>query len=235
MTEPLDQFTKEQLKAALLFKSNECEQLKLQVVELQSQVSTLSAPKPPPAAAVAASAVAATNKNASDLINQASNNLVAGGSVKAEDPINIRNLEERWKARFQQLVRYKLRHGHCNVTKKQDAQLHAWIRKQRVNKQQYDQTGKGMKLAHVQALDELQFDWHVGHQSRDDLWETNYKALLKSAQEIGTVERSADKKLNKWIENQRSRRKLLEQKGPGKAKGMTWERVQKLDAIGFRW
>lgn len=153
------------------------------------------------------------------------------------DPNKISNLQQRWKARFQQLVCFKLKHGHCNVPKSFDASLHAWVRKQRVNKQIRDQTNaaRGLTLHQVASLEALDFDWYVGHKSNDDQWERNYQKVLLLSHEQGHLETTNDKSLNKWMQNQRARRKLLEQKGEGKAKGMTWERVQKLDSIGFRW
>ena len=153
------------------------------------------------------------------------------------DPNNISNLQQRWKARFQQLVCFKLKHGHCNVPKSYDEPLHAWVRKQRVNKQVRDKTGgtRGLTTHQWNSLQALDFDWYVGHLPKEDQWNANYQKLLLLSHEQGHLETTLDKNLNKWMQNQRARRKLLEHKGMGKAKGMTWERVQKLDAIGFRW
>ncbi|GKY95973.1 hypothetical protein MPSEU_000557800 [Mayamaea pseudoterrestris] len=157
--------------------------------------------------------------------------------ISAIDPNKISNLEQRWKARFQQLVCFKLKHGHSNVPKSFDASLHAWVRKQRVNKQLRDKTqgDRGLSVHQVEALDALDFDWYVGYRSLDDQWDLNYQKVLMLSHAQGHLETTSDKSLNKWMQNQRARRKLLEQKGAGKAKGMTWERVHKLDAINFRW
>jgi hypothetical protein len=42
-------------------------------------------------------------------------------------------------------------------------------------------------------------------------------------------------KLRKWVLNQCARLCLLAKLREGKAKGMTWARVEKLDAIDFVW
>jgi hypothetical protein len=144
-------------------------------------------------------------------------------------------------------VRFKLKYGHCNVPKSADESLHAWVRKQRVNKQLRDRSNgaRGLTQAQVEALECLNFDWVVGHASNDAQWNENYQLLLfaASSSSLGHLDSLStnnaninnNKQLNKWMQNQRARRKLLETKGLGKAKGMTWERVHKLDAIGFRW
>jgi hypothetical protein len=171
--------------------------------------------------------------------NSINSNLQSLSTITADivDPNKITNLEDRWKARFQQLVSFKLKYGHCNVPKSFDDSLHAWVRKQRVNKQVHDQTqGKrGLSDTKLHSLQALDFEWIVGHMPKDDQWQQNYQKLVLLNQEQGHLETTLDKGLNKWMQNQRSRRKLLEQQGVGKAKGMTWERVQKLDAVGFKW
>ena len=155
------------------------------------------------------------------------------------DPNQIKNLAERWKARFQQLVRYKLKHGDCNVPKGySDAPLHAWVRKQRINKQIRDKSGgiKGLTKEQVAALDSIGFQWFIGHQCNDVSWQANYERLVQLYAVHGYIPtHCSDKSLTKWMQNQRARRKLLEAHGEGKARGMNWERVQKLDAIGFTW
>jgi len=158
------------------------------------------------------------------------------------DPNKISNLQERWDARFQQLVRFKVKHGHTNVTTKMDGPLHSWVRKQRTNKIKYDTSGgtKGLSDRQVQALNAIDFCWYIGTgranlDHKNDVWNDNYKKLEILSREQGQIETCSDKALRKWIQNQRARRKLLEQKGEGKAKGMTWERVEKLNAINFVW
>jgi hypothetical protein len=64
-----------------------------------------------------------------------------------------------------------------------------------------------------------------------------FQALIEFKQQYGhtQVPTSHPGKLGKWVLNQRARRRLLEKLGEGKAKGMTWARVEKLDAIDFVW
>jgi hypothetical protein len=181
------------------------------------------------------------------------------------------------QARFQQLVRFKLQYGHCNVSKTDDMQLHSWVRKQRTNKQVCDcyvmldwlvgclsfstvisvscrllllstmqvrdrtNGTKGLTREQFESLESIGFQWIVGIGKRpyvkDDQWQSNYEKLMQYRNLHGHVPVSIplDKPLTKWMQNQRSRKKLLQEYGPAKSKGMTWDRVQRLDALGFKW
>ena len=94
-----------------------------------------------------------------------------------------------------------------------------------------------MTQERIEALESIDFQWVVGHQPKDQQWESMFQALLRYKQEKGhlRVAQTDDKQLYKWVLNQRARRRLLELKGPGKAKGMTWARVEKLTAVDFVW
>mmetsp|Transcript_17495 Transcript_17495/g.25873 ORF Transcript_17495/g.25873 Transcript_17495/m.25873 type:complete len:576 (-) Transcript_17495:51-1778(-) len=152
-----------------------------------------------------------------------------------------RSYDQRWKARFQDLVKYKLQHGDCIVPKSfKDKGLHSWVRKQRILKKDFDlglASDESMTQERVNALNSIGFAWVVGHQSNDAQWEQNFQDLVVFKSQFGhtRVPQSYEKSLHKWVLNQRCRRRLLEEKGEGKAKGMTWARVEKLDAIDFSW
>jgi hypothetical protein len=122
----------------------------------------------------------------------------------------------------------------------QDKGLHSWVRKQRILKKDFDlglASDESMTQERVNALNSIGFAWVVGHQSNDTQWESNFQQLVVFKSQFGhtRVPQSYDKTLHKWVLNQRCRRRLLEEKGEGKAKGMTWARVEKLDAIDFAW
>jgi hypothetical protein len=152
-----------------------------------------------------------------------------------------RSYDQRWKARFQDLVKFKLQHGHCVVPKSHtDKALHSWVRKQRILKKDFDlglASDESMTQERVDALNSVGFAWHVGHQSNDSQWDQNFQDLVVFKSQFGhtRVPQSYDKSLHKWVLNQRCRRRLLEDKGEGKAKGMTWQRIEKLDAVDFSW
>jgi hypothetical protein len=163
---------------------------------------------------------------------------IANESIKTVSGTS--KVEARWKNRFQQLVAYKLAHGDCNVSKSyQDKSLHAWVRTQRESKKDFDKKKTGCKMTQerVDALNNIGFQWVVGHQPNDAAWEEMFQTLMQYKQQHGhtRVSSSENKQLYKWVLNQRARRRLLETNGEGKAKGMTWARVEKLNAIDFIW
>ena len=144
----------------------------------------------------------------------------------------------KWEERFQELVQYKLKNGHCNVPKSFAGPLHAWVRKQRVDRKAYNISSGGgdMCQERIDALDSIGFTWVIGsNQPNESKWQESFDCLIQFKLKEGhcSVPKVYAAKLHKWVENQRHRRKLLEHHGPQKAKGMTWERVQKLEAIGF--
>jgi hypothetical protein len=169
---------------------------------------------------------------------------IADESIKNKTPARKTSAADaRWKARFQQVVAYKLQIGDCNVPKSwTDKSLHAWVRNQRDAKKQMEagtrRVGRDtMTPERIDALNSIGFEWVVGHRPNDALWEGMFQALIEFKQQYGhtQVPTSHPGKLGKWVLNQRARRRLLEKVGEGKAKGMTWARVEKLDAIDFVW
>ena len=176
-----------------------------------------------------------------DLITKESIQGIANETIKSSTSASSSSkVEARWKNRFQQLVAYKLAHGDCNVSKSyKDKSLHAWVRTQREGKKDFDKKKPGCRMTQerVDALNSIGFQWVVGHQPNDAAWEEMFQALMQYKQQHGhtRVSASDNKQLYKWVLNQRARRRLLEANGDGKAKGMTWARVEKLSAIDFVW
>jgi len=146
--------------------------------------------------------------------------------------------QQTWEYRFQELQQFKLKTGHCNVTFKDDSSLHHWVRKMRWLKTQMDRgkNSEGLTPVRKELLDSIGFVWFVGHQSKDDLWDANFQKLVdyKAVHGHSNVPSNVPK-LGKWVMNQRARKRMLEKKGEGKCKGLTWARVAKLEAIGFEW
>jgi hypothetical protein len=183
-------------------------------------------------------ATVARNKSAAGSTSQTLSTTAPGGIIVS---VKTPSREEKWKHRFQQLAAFKLAHNHCNVPKSyRDKSLHSWVRKQRVCKRKFDagEPCEGMTQERIDMLNSIGFQWVVGHVSNDMQWEANFNELLEYKQRYGTLNVSStypSKTLKKWVQNQRARKRLLEQEGEGKAKGMTWARKTKLDAIGFVW
>lgn len=219
-------------------KDQEIEDLKKALANQTEQISTLQTKlEKAPKRKRRMSKNKTTHRALKDIADEA----VAGKEAKKRKG---RATDERWKGRFQQLVAYKLEFGDCNVPKsyKKDKSLHAWVRSQRDAKKMLDQDMKRpgrdrMTQERLEALNSIGFQWVVGHQPKDGQWEGMFQQLIEYKQQYGhtQVPTSHPGKLGKWVLNQRSRRRLLEKNGEGKAKGMTWARVEKLDAVDFVW
>jgi len=148
-----------------------------------------------------------------------------------------------WKARYDELVAYKLENGDTNVPTKNykpNPQLAHWVHTQRTRRRAWDagKAGAGdLTQERIDSLDLIGFQWNPGRRVNDDLWEQRFNELCEFKRENGHTnvpeKYAPNKSLGKWVSNQRHRRKLLD--AGKKAKGMTRTRVEKLDAVGFEW
>jgi superfamily II DNA or RNA helicase len=132
--------------------------------------------------------------------------------------------DENWTARYQQLLQFKERHGHCNVPYKwpDNPQLGGWIVRQR----QWKKSGK-LLPDRERRLNEIDFSWQEAE--RGD-WEDRFQELV----EFKAKHRHCDvpvvypenSKLGSFTKNMRATRK----EGT-----LSAEKFAKLDAIGFAW
>ena len=126
-----------------------------------------------------------------------------------------------WERRFQELVEYERKHGHCNVPSRyrKNLKLGNWANNQR---------GRRGELSdeRIQRLDAIGFPWDV----YDALWEQRFEELVEYERKHGhcNVPRNYAKspKLSSWVSNQRSARSRGE---------LSDERIRRLKAIGFVW
>jgi len=136
------------------------------------------------------------------------------------DPIN-----NRWERMFQELLEFKRRHGHVNVSQKSRdyPRLAAWVAKQRFDKKK----NRPILATRAHRLDELGFTWAF---SPPVSWEERFEQLVAYREQHGHCNVPQhwpeNKQLGKWVNTQRTqlkRRKMLA------------ERKHKLDEIGFSW
>jgi hypothetical protein len=131
--------------------------------------------------------------------------------------------EDVWDARFQQLVAFKVAHGHCDVPFKwpDDPPFGHWVSRQRGDKR------KGIiERDRAKRLDEICFNWRLddGQQEWADVYEhlKNFKARFGHCKV--PVNFSDNPSLGVWARNQRHRLKF------GK---LSTEKAQLLVEIGF--
>jgi hypothetical protein len=139
-----------------------------------------------------------------------------------------------WEDRLSELANYRIIQGHCNVPANysDNNKLATWVATQRM---QYRLHREG-KTSHItpfriKELERLGFDWVIC-----DTWDGRLSELSDYRKLHGhcNVPRnySENRKLGKWICNQRSHYGLHVQ---GKKSSMTLSRIQALESLGFEW
>ena len=109
--------------------------------------------------------------------------------------------DDAWETRFSELVRYKGKHGDCNVPRnwRDDKELARWVGTRRQDK-------KNTRIApkREQRLTDLGFDWDV----LESDWHRNFAWLSKFFQQVGNfnvpVKWPPHPNLRGWINTQRS-------------------------------
>jgi len=140
--------------------------------------------------------------------------------------------EERWESMFQELLKYKLKHGHMIITSIEGApksQLVNWVQTQR--KRHYNNK---MSEARATRLESIGFEWHGLNERNikaDEKWEVMFQELLKYKAQHGHTllsyrDRTQHSKLVNWVQTQR---KLYNNKV------LRSIRLVRLESVGFEW
>jgi hypothetical protein len=141
--------------------------------------------------------------------------------------IRTKSNEELWLERYNELIKFKEQHNHCNVPRnyKHNKPLSIWVDSQRRDYRR----GKLLKK-HEDMLNEIGFEWEVKTKSNDELWNVRYEELVEFKRQKGhcNVPRKFqhNEQLGRWVSTQRqfyNQEKLSE------------ARVTKLEEIGFEW
>lgn len=143
--------------------------------------------------------------------------------------------QERWMERYQELVVYHQRNGHCNVPYiyKENPCLGQWVKRQR---HQYKLQKQGMhsnlNASRIQSLDALGFIWD----SHGAAWEEKYQELKEFSKRHGNTNVPCrylgSSKLSTWIKRQRRQYRLFL---ANRTSTMDQERIRKLEDLGFIW
>lgn len=140
-----------------------------------------------------------------------------------------------WQQRFEELVKFKEKYGHCDVPKRfpSNEPFGEWVATQR---REFKKAQAGKKCAinsyRFMALEKLGFKWKV----RTGMsWEERYGELLEFEKQYGhcNVPRNYDrnKNLGEWVHRQR-RAKKNRGWNPGR---LTEKHVEALNKVGFQW
>ena len=147
-----------------------------------------------------------------------------------------------WKQRFNELVKYKKKHGDCLVPRKykHNAKLGIWVMTQRY---EYKKWLRGvhsqLTQERIDQLNEIDFVWEVGtgNSQRDDtVWKQRLKELKTYKKKHGdclvsTLDKH-NRKLGIWVSTQRAEYKKWLR---GVHTSITQERIDQLNEIDFVW
>jgi hypothetical protein len=129
----------------------------------------------------------------------------------------------RWERRYNELIEYKKRHGHCNTPADPDGnvQLARWVRTQR----QQRSDGR-LSEERIARLDRIGFIWDA----LDAQWQEMFAALVEYKSEHGNCNVPCywpkNLKLADWVKRQRAARK----RGT-----LAPDRESQLTQLGFEW
>eukprot|EP00980_Cylindrotheca_fusiformis_P007464 scaffold1538_cov109-Cylindrotheca_fusiformis.AAC.6 len=127
-----------------------------------------------------------------------------------------------WESRFQELVDWKNKHGHCEVPQK-NGSLGRWVHRQRENKHK-----NNLSLDRETKLNELGFVWRQKTSRPTDTWDERYDQLVDYKNEHGdcNVPQSYEEipGLGRWVNRQRTAKAKSE---------LDPERISKLKSLGF--
>ncbi|CAJ1954215.1 unnamed protein product [Cylindrotheca closterium] len=138
---------------------------------------------------------------------------------------NERN-DKKWHAKYDELVRFKQTHGHCQPkqgrTNRQTESIYQWTIDQRRKRDEGRLSEKQIKL-----LDEIEFPWKGIYSE----WKIMFAALLQYYKEHDNVQvdRDNDSTLYEWMTIQRQR-----YHGPV-TNGLSNEQIEKLESLNFSW
>mmetsp|Transcript_26026 Transcript_26026/g.39400 ORF Transcript_26026/g.39400 Transcript_26026/m.39400 type:complete len:272 (-) Transcript_26026:11-826(-) len=142
----------------------------------------------------------------------------------------------RWSKNFKELLNYKKKYGDCLVPYKyaENPSLYMWVKRQRY---QYSLFLHGSKEScmsphRIKMLESIGFVWDVQIAN----WEKRFQELKEFKQQHGHCNLPSsyfpNKVLSAWVHRQRTQYKLF---AAGKQSTLTFERVMRLEELGFRW
>jgi len=142
--------------------------------------------------------------------------------------------ESQWNKHFNELKEYKEEYGHTNVSQS-NKQLGLWVKKQRTEYKKFKKNGKSQITSErIELLESIDFEWVC--QNYESQWNKRFNELVEYKEkykDTNVPQRSKDnKELGLWVNKQRREyKKFL----ANKKAGITKERIQTLELIGFDW
>ncbi|MDP3929510.1 MAG: Helicase associated domain protein, partial [Bacteroidota bacterium] len=131
--------------------------------------------------------------------------------------------EDSWQEQFNALCAYKVKYGHCNLQRGENASIYNWIKVQRKN----FRLGKVTKIR-IDLLKGIGFSFDPDNEEWEDYFK-QYEAFLGSGLSEKDLTNPAHKKLYNWIKLQRLRKRR------NLTQILTNERIERLNQLGMMW
>ena len=145
--------------------------------------------------------------------------------------------QDTFNEKLEMLKAFKKSHGHTNVTGKY-LSLYLWCLDVRRGYMQWkagERNRHGINYAQVTQLEDIGFKWETKRPLvTHDSFEVNIKKLKEFREKHGHVNVPRNHSLKIWCYRIRKRYKLWVN-GVINAKGLTDERVKRLEELGFEW
>ncbi|CAJ1954452.1 unnamed protein product [Cylindrotheca closterium] len=143
--------------------------------------------------------------------------------------------EEQWAIQFEELLKYKARHGHCRIPNAchSNSSLSRWVKRQRYQyKLKQENKASALSDERVQQLEEVGFVWDY----HAVVWEERRAELEQFKEELGNCSVPShypkNPPLSAWVKCQRRQYKRFID---GESSSMTVDRFAALDKMGFIW
>lgn len=187
--------------------------------------------------------------------NQKNNNNVEKSSTRRSSRLrsnnratvaesNCKNMKQNislvsWEDRFEELVTFKEKHGHCLVPTK-SLGLGSWCHNQRQNykkfknnqKQSGENNSSKINAEKIAALNKIGFVWDCQKSS----WDLRYEELREYHQKHGHCNINTETSvLGEWVQNQRSRIGMLTNYTYESDKKQISDRISALNELNFTW
>ena len=149
---------------------------------------------------------------------------------------NAKEESGRWNKNFKELLNYKKQYGDCLVPYKyaNNPSLYLWVKRQRYQHSLFLNGTKESSMSphRIKMLENIGFVWDV----HGATWEKRFQELNEYKQQHGNCDLPSSylphKVLAAWVHRQRTQYKLYV---AGKPSTLTFERIMRLEALGFRW
>jgi hypothetical protein len=149
------------------------------------------------------------------------NKTAAEEVVVDKNPYKVKH----WDMAFSKIETFCAKHGHCNVTDKEDVSLYAWCDNQK-------QKRKASRLndEEIALLDSIGFNWDLKlNRYTTRRWHGSFQKLEEFQNKHGhceATEKVAESALSAWVRKQKERRRTQK---------LDNDQIRRLDSLGFDW